>query len=65
MIITIDHIRAAGMCARQSRVWAARHGIDWTDFLTNGIPEEVLLATGDVLAAQVVEVAHQEAEHGE
>lgn len=64
MIITISHLRNAGMCARVARVWGARNGFDWQEFLDHGIPEEDLLATGDALAVRVVEMAH-EAEDGE
>lgn len=47
-----------GFCARGIRVWFGRHGLDYSDFLKNGIDEEQLLKTGDPMAAAVVEQAH-------
>lgn len=57
LIITMRDIRAAKMCSRGTRAFFQRHGLDWTDFLKNGIPAEKLAATGDPMALQVVEVA--------
>lgn len=57
IIVTMKHIRAAGMCSGGPRIFFAQHGLDWSDFLRNGIPASKLLATGDAMAAQVVEVA--------
>lgn len=48
-----------GYCASGSRQWWAAHGLDWGDFLTNGIDAERLRATGDPLALRLV--AHAEA----
>lgn len=59
LIITMNDIRAAKMCARGTRAFFQRHGLDWTDFLKNGIPAEKLAATGDPMALQVVEVARE------
>lgn len=57
LIITMRDIRAAKMCSRGTRAFFQRHGLDWTDFLKNGIPAEKLAATGDAMALQVVEAA--------
>lgn len=62
MIITIAHLRKAGMCSRQPRQWFARHGLSWSDFIDHGIPEEDVLATGDELGAMVVRKAHEDGE---
>lgn len=45
------------MCSRGARKFFIRHGLDWSDFLKNGIPASKLEATGDYMALQVVEVA--------
>jgi len=50
-------IRAAKMCSRGARDFFRRHGLDWEAFLREGVPAEQLLATGDEMARQVVEVA--------
>ncbi len=67
MIVTIAHVRSvpglskrAGFCARGGRAWFARHGLDWTQFVRNGIDAEVLLATGDGLALAVVDHARKQ-----
>lgn len=46
MKITIDDFRRAGICPR-ARHWFARHGLDWRDFIRNGIALEALRNTGD------------------
>jgi len=45
--ITINDARAAGICPRQ-RFFFERHGLDWRDFVKNGIELEKLRATGDM-----------------
>lgn len=59
------HNRRAGFCRNGARAWCARHGIDWRDFVHNGIAAERLEATGDALAMAVVDWARKcEAAHG-
>lgn len=57
VIVRMKHIRQAKLCSDGARGFWARHGLDWTDFLRNGIDGDKLLATGDAQAAKVVEVA--------
>lgn len=52
--ITITDIRRTGHCVRGIKRWFDGHGLDFKAFLANGIDAEVLLATGDALALQVV-----------
>lgn len=59
VIVTIDHVRAASMCVAGARAWFARQGLDFRAFLRDGIPASVMLATGDAMAARVVEVARR------
>lgn len=47
-----------GFCARGIRRWFHEHNLDYSDFLKNGIDEEVLLNSGDPMAIAVVEQAH-------
>lgn len=54
MIITIDDIRRLH-CVRGARRWFEQNGLDFRDFLENGISEERFLATGDALAQEVVD----------
>ncbi|AUM00581.1 hypothetical protein B4966_10695 [Rhodocyclaceae bacterium] len=57
--VTIAHVRAAGLCVPGARTWFARQGLDFRAFLAQGLPASVLLATGDAMAARVVEVARR------
>ena len=57
LIITMRDIRAAKQCSRGARAFFERHGLDWQDFLENGVPAEKLLETGDAMAERTVEVA--------
>lgn len=57
VLVTIAHVRAAGLCVHGTRTWFARQGLDFRDFLARGLPASVLLATGDAMAARAVEVA--------
>jgi hypothetical protein len=65
VIITMQHVRKTtgfsrrvGLCARGTRAWFKKYNLDYSDFLKNGIDEEVLLSTGDAFAVAVVEQAH-------
>ncbi|WP_414612295.1 hypothetical protein [Stenotrophomonas pavanii] len=57
MTVTIDDVRAAGLCVNGTRVWFARHDLDFRAFLRDGCTAETLLATGDAMALRVVERA--------
>lgn len=61
LMIRPCHLRAAGYCNREPRKWFERQGLSWTEFVTVGIRESVLVATGDPLALNVVEIARKEA----
>jgi len=67
MIITLEHLHSVptwttrqGYCANSSRLFFKQYGLDWQDFINNGINEEELLATGNALAIHLVEHAHQQ-----
>lgn len=64
--VTRDHLRTvpgfgmrSGFCGRGARRWFARHGLDWTDFLRNGISSDVLERTGDAMALALVAHARE------
>jgi len=48
-----------GFCRGKSRAWFLRHGLDWTDFVRNGIAASKLEATGDGLALALVKWARE------
>jgi hypothetical protein len=51
----------AGFCARGARQWAAQHGMDWATLVRDGADADALLATGDALAAHLVQHARDRA----
>jgi hypothetical protein len=57
MIVTVSHVRQAKYCMVGARRFFKRHNLDWSDFLRNGIEEDVLKQTGDAMALKVIEVA--------
>lgn len=64
-VITIDHVRAVGLCVNGTRTWFARHGLDFRTFLREGCDAETLLATGDAMAQRVVSYAEAHARQQE
>lgn len=70
MRITIEHYRAMRVpngkpyCVH-ARKFAHRYGINWRDFVKNGVDEKVLVDSGDAMAMKLVEKAREmEAERG-
>lgn len=59
-IVTMRHVRKCSMCSRGARAFFERHGMDWCEFLKNGLPAEAFEATGDAMAIQVAETARAE-----
>ena len=49
MIISMNDVRACGMCSSGVRAFFERHGLDWGDFLKNGIDVETVTKTGDAM----------------
>lgn len=62
IMVTMSHVRAAGLCARGAKKWFDRHDLDFRTFLTTGYPVEVIEATGDELGHKVAQVSRAEAE---
>ena len=61
--ITHRHCREAGYCNRGLRELCAREGIDWPDFLRNGIDAVRLRNLNNAMAEKVIALA--ENEHGQ
>lgn len=66
VIVTITHLRGVpgfsprpGFCAGKSREWFARHGLDWSAFVSAGIAASELEATGDAMALALVAYARE------
>jgi len=45
--ITVDDLRTCGVCPN-ARKWFERHGLDWRDFVLNGIEVDRARAPGDI-----------------
>jgi hypothetical protein len=58
MKIYMSDIRNAKMCARGTRAFFMLHGLDFQDFIKNGIDAEIILSTQDAMAIQVVELKY-------
>lgn len=54
LIITMRDMRRVDFCAAGVEAFFKRNRLDFTDFLQNGIPASVLLATGSVFARKCV-----------
>ena len=54
MIVTVTDIRRAGHCVPGIWRWFNAQGLDFRDFLTNGIDAEILAATKDGFADDVL-----------
>ncbi|QOF67344.1 hypothetical protein IFE17_10010 [Actinobacillus sp. GY-402] len=65
LIITMQDMRRVHFCASGVEAFFKREGLDYMDFLQNGIPADKFLATGSVFARKCVNAAlaaHKEAE---
>ncbi|UUV43219.1 hypothetical protein RCCWILLIS_47 [Rhodobacter phage RcCWillis] len=62
-IITITDVRRV-FCVNGSRKWAKSQGIDFADFIRNGLPASQLLGRGDDHLIERVIAAKKEAENG-
>lgn len=63
MIIRMKHFKSIplggkrGYCTEGGRRFFKRYGLDWTEFVKNGLPDSVFLETGDALAINLVKHA--------
>lgn len=59
-VLTMEHMRKLGYCARGVRAFFERYELDYSKFLSDGIPASVLLSVSndDWMVQKVVEVAN-------
>lgn len=55
VIVRPDDLHAIGYCNRGARAWAMRYGLDWAQFVINGLPVEVIEATGDAMGLRLAQ----------
>lgn len=60
VIVWMHHVRKAGMCSSGAREFFIRHGLDWNNFLRNGIDADILDRMNDAMATQVTTIARNE-----
>lgn len=61
-LITVDHVaiarmRYGGYCVRGMREWFALHGLDFRDFLCNGIQVSVVEPINDEFVQRLISIA--------
>lgn len=66
-MIFIRHVNdpapmGAGLCGRGTKQWCEAHGVDFRDFLKNGVPVERIEAINDALGNRVCAAARADAE---
>lgn len=70
LIVRVEHARAiptphpGGYCVPGMMVFFERYNLDFKKFVREGIDADVLIATGDAMALDVVEIARKEATNG-
>jgi hypothetical protein len=60
VLVCHRHYRELRLCNNKAREFFHLHGLDWHEFVVNGIPEEQLIATNDHFALMTVERARKE-----
>jgi hypothetical protein len=58
-IVTLEHCRALGYCARGMRAFFEQHGLDWQAFRAGGLPASTIEATGDAMAQRAAALARE------
>ena len=61
-IVTHQHLRSLGYCNRGLRRWFAEQGIEWSEFLENGIDSQYLRASGNAMAIAASDLADAQRE---
>lgn len=62
--VHMRHVRAARICARGSRAFFAKHGLNWSEFLDQGIAVSTLEQIGDPIALRAAAEAQAEVTDG-
>lgn len=60
-IVTIEHAKRLNMCSRGIRQWFEINGLDYSQFLKEGLPASQVEATNNALAIKVAAMAREEA----
>jgi len=60
VLVEIRHLRAVKYCAKGARPWFKRNGLNWTDFLDNGLLSTEFEKTGDPMVEPLLREARRE-----
>lgn len=63
VIVRVKHVRKAKLCMKGMRDWFKHHGLPLPTFRREGLPVEVIEATGDKMALDVAKIARED--HGQ
>lgn len=55
MIVKVEDIRASNQCMSGCRKWAPIYGINWNDFVKNGISYSILEKIDNALVKKVLD----------
>lgn len=62
IIVTVHDCRKLGFCMKQVRPWFGQQGLDFRDFIRNGIPAHKLRATQNEYVEDVIRQAKKRIE---
>lgn len=62
ILVWPSDLSSLGYCHRGARKWFARHGLDWADFVQNGLAVEAFEAIDDAMAARLAAFVREQ--HG-
>lgn len=57
--VTMQHAKILTYCSKGMKIWAEEHGLNYINFIKNGLDESVFLEIGDTLALRVVDLARK------
>jgi hypothetical protein len=57
--ITMRDVRAANMCSGGARMFFKQHGLNWSQFVKEGLSASKFAETGDALGLKLVEITKQ------
>lgn len=55
LVVTMEDVCAAGLCAAGSKTWFRAHGLDFAAFLRGGMTVKQLAALNDAMAQLAIE----------
>jgi hypothetical protein len=61
--VTLEDVRSVGYCSRGAREFCARHEINWSMFIQQGVAFEDVESITDPMFRKVIDAA-REREHG-